>query len=165
MTLLFGFVGNNKCSLAWQWKWFVYISYRFFKKLQGGRTELLLLPLQSVILCNKLVAGKAGGGVSAAGSSLRFKVLTRCSSVRSSRACLSISWEQNSSAASRPPGGKRTESLSPVHWDVLCELCENIYHRNILPQCDFYAQTLLSLSKGASAGFLRGNLIKLLSFL
>lgn len=41
-----------------------------------------------------------------AGPSLRFMVLTRWSSVRSSRACPSISWERNSWATSWPPGEK-----------------------------------------------------------
>ncbi len=57
-----------------------------------------------------------------AGPSLRFMVLTRWSSVRSSRACPSISWERNSSATSGPPGGKRRDrqSVSPAHFCVFC---------------------------------------------
>lgn len=31
---------------------------------------------------------------------------------------------------------------------LLCVLCENLHHSDILAQCDFYAQMLLLLSKG-----------------
>ena len=48
-----------------------------------------------------------------AGPSLRFMVLSRCSSESSRRACPSISWERNCSATSCPSGGETRHRMTP----------------------------------------------------